>query len=92
MPSLPRTSTGDIKIGDIRSHVPEISKKIATEMHEAIEEIRLEIISQVKKEMTTSIKKLLSIAREDIDNKSRGVWENDRNLNEQYRKEIDCMK
>lgn len=90
MPSLPRTSTGDIKIGDIRSHVPEISKKIATEMHEAIEEIRLEIISQVKKEMTTSIKKLLSIAREDIDNKSRGVWENDRNLNEQYRKEIDA--
>lgn len=53
---------------------------IKKQIHETIEEMRLEILSQVKKEMTSLINELLSIVREDMNKKSTGAWENDRNL------------
>lgn len=65
-----RTSTGDIDIEEIRSHIPKISEKITREIkkkiHKDIEQIRSIISSQVNKEMTTLMKGLLSVARKDI--------------------------
>mgnify|MGYP004445397793 CR=1 FL=1 len=66
-------STGNIEMEDFKSHTPEISEKIANEVkkqiHEAIEELKLEIMSYVKTEITTLVNELLNIAREEIDKK-----------------------
>lgn len=65
-----KTNPGDINI-EIGRHTPEISEMTTTDVkkqiHQAIEEIISEMISQVKKEMTVIIKALPSISRESID-------------------------
>ena len=56
IPNTSRTNTGDMEMEDIGSP-PEISEKIAdavnNQIHEDIEEIRSEIISQAKKKWQT---------------------------------------
>lgn len=50
--SLPRTKSRDKKIEEIKSHPPELVKKISAgkkkKMNEVIEKIRLQIMSQMK--------------------------------------------
>ena len=71
--SSPEASIGDIEIEDPKSNTPGISEKIASEikkqLHQAIEEIKLEVLSHVKIEITTLVKELLNAAKEELEKK-----------------------
>lgn len=63
-------SPGDMEIEEHGCHTLEIFEMLVNEvkqLQQDIGKVRLEIFSQVNKEVTTVMKELLSISKEDID-------------------------
>lgn len=79
--SLYRSSTGDID--ETRNKTSDISERIAAEVKKQLQEVVKEIRSQNNlsgKEKNERMKELLTISKEDVDQKVRGAHENDGNL------------
>lgn len=71
------------EIEEIRRHTPKFSNVIVAEVrkqiHEAIKEIKKEIVYYVKKDMITKIMDLLIKSKLGLDLKNIGTKKNDRN-------------